>query len=881
MPSLGGDYRPSPPPRHSRPTSAGPEVYRFIINVAQCWQSLKKKKKKKKKGGGVCHRSCPSPHERSRAGWQLGEQSPREQPAPSRPVPSRWVPGGSSRTRRALGGSRARPGLNLEPPPRVSARSYLKEFRTEQCPLFVQHKCTQHRPYTCFHWHFVNQRRRRSIRRRDGTFNYSPDIYCTKYDETTGICPEGDECPFLHRTTGDTERRYHLRYYKTGICIHETDSKGNCTKNGVHCAFAHGPHDLRSPVYDIRELQAMEALQNGQTTSEGGIEGQSAVAASHAMIEKILSEEPRWQDTTYVLGNYKTEQCKKPPRLCRQGYACPYYHNSKDRRRSPRKHKYRSSPCPSVKHGDEWGDPTKCENGDSCQYCHTRTEQQFHPEIYKSTKCNDMQQSGSCPRGPFCAFAHVEQPPLNEDLQQSSAVSSPTQTGPVMYMPSAAGDSVPVSPSSPHAPDLSNVWSKAGTLPTSPTSTTILCRNSSLGSPSNICGSPPGAIGKPHSLESIGFPPDSVTAAGSYKKAPGFEREDQVGAEYLKSFKCQQAKMKSHSLEHRSQEQPLLQPKQDILGILPVGSPLTSSISSSITSSLAATPPSPAGTSSIPGMNANALPFYPTSDTVESVIGGSLLQSSAPVNIPGSLGSSASFHSASPSPPVSLSSHFLHQPQGHLSQSENTFLGTSASHGSLGLNGMNSSIWEHFASGSFSPSTSPAFLSGPGAAELARLRQELDEANGTIKQWEESWKQAKQACDAWKKEAEEANDRANTANMECELAREQREALELQVKKLQEELERIHTGQDPQFLRSFSDLEALSLSSLYTLQKQLRANLEKVDKAVFQMQSVKCLKCQEENRVVLPCQHAVLCETCAEEGECPICHPNRPHSLQS
>ncbi|NXL75169.1 UNK protein, partial [Leptocoma aspasia] len=403
------------------------------------------------------------------------------------------------------------------------SRRYLKEFRTEQCPLFVQHKCTQHRPYTCFHWHFVNQRRRRSIRRRDGTFNYSPDIYCTKYDETTGICPEGDECPFLHRTTGDTERRYHLRYYKTGICIHETDSKGNCTKNGVHCAFAHGPHDLRSPVYDIRSLQAMEALQNGQTTSEGGIEGQSAVAASHAMIEKILSEEPRWQDTTYVLGNYKTEQCKKPPRLCRQGYACPYYHNSKDRRRSPRKHKYRSSPCPSVKHGDEWGDPSKCENGDSCQYCHTRTEQQFHPEIYKSTKCNDMQQSGSCPRGPFCAFAHVEQPTLSEDLQQSSAVSSPTQTAPVMYMPSAAGDSVPVSPSSPHAPDLSN----------------ILCRNSSLGSPSNICGSPPGAIGKPHSLETIGFPPDSVTAAGSYKKAPGFEREDQVGAEYLKSFKCQ------------------------------------------------------------------------------------------------------------------------------------------------------------------------------------------------------------------------------------------------------------------------------------------------------------------------------------------------------
>lgn len=57
---------------------------------------------------------------------------------------------------------------------------------------------------------------------------------------------------------------------------------------------------------------------------------------------------------------------------------------------------------------------------------------------------------------------------------------------------------------------------------------------------------------------------------------------------------------------------------------LPVGSPL--SLSSSIPSSLAATPPSPAplgtpGSGVSSGMNANALPFYPTSETVESVVG--------------------------------------------------------------------------------------------------------------------------------------------------------------------------------------------------------------------------------------------------------------------
>lgn len=66
----------------------------------------------------------------------------------------------------------------------------------------------------------------------------------------------------------------------------------------------------------------------------------------------------------------------------------------------------RSTPCPNAKHSDEWVDADCCEHGEECAYCHSRTEQQFHPEIYKSTKCNDMLQHGYCPRGPFCAFAH-------------------------------------------------------------------------------------------------------------------------------------------------------------------------------------------------------------------------------------------------------------------------------------------------------------------------------------------------------------------------------------------------------------------------------------------------------------------------------------------
>jgi hypothetical protein len=277
---------------------------------------------------------------------------------------------------------------------------YLKEFRVEQCPLFLQHKCQQHRPFTCFHWHFQNQKRRRPVRRRDGTFNYSADNYCEKYDETTGICPNGDDCSLLHRTAGDTERRYHLRYYKTGMCVHDTDNRGYCVKNGPHCAFAHGTTDLRPPVYDIKEMQAIE---------NGEVEDNRTGPNSLDKERSLLNDDPQWLKTPYVLANYKTEPCKKPPRLCRQGYACPQYHNNKDRRRSPKKFKYRSTPCPNVKTADEWGDPVNCDSGDNCQYCHTRTEQQFHPEIYKSTKCNDIQNTSYCPRGAFCAFAHIEQ----------------------------------------------------------------------------------------------------------------------------------------------------------------------------------------------------------------------------------------------------------------------------------------------------------------------------------------------------------------------------------------------------------------------------------------------------------------------------------------
>lgn len=152
----------------------------------------------------------------------------------------------------------------------------------------------------------------------------------------------------MHRNANDTEKRYHLRYYKTGLCTHESDLKGNCIKNGPHCSYAHGANDLRQPILDSREIQntdlALERLARLCISLEN---------------ERALNDDPKWSgkvvisaylifivvhlllDSHYVLANYKTEQCKRPPRLCRQGYACPQYHNPRDRRRNPSIFKYK------------------------------------------------------------------------------------------------------------------------------------------------------------------------------------------------------------------------------------------------------------------------------------------------------------------------------------------------------------------------------------------------------------------------------------------------------------------------------------------------------------------------------------------------------------
>jgi len=44
----------------------------------------------------------------------------------------------------------------------------------------------------------------------------------------------------------------------------------------------------------------------------------------------------------------------------------------------------RSTPCSLVKADEEWRELSACESGENCGSSHTRTEQQFHPEVLLS-----------------------------------------------------------------------------------------------------------------------------------------------------------------------------------------------------------------------------------------------------------------------------------------------------------------------------------------------------------------------------------------------------------------------------------------------------------------------------------------------------------------
>lgn len=127
---------------------------------------------------------------------------------------------------------------------------------------------------------------------------------------------------------------------------------------------------------------------------------------------------------------------------------------------------------------------------------------------------------------------------------------------------------------------------------------------------------------------------------------------------------------------------------------------------------------------------------------------------------------------------------------------------------------------------------------------MQRLREELTSSRAQLATWDDRINQARAACEAWQLESEEAKRKANIAEQQRDevriyiivenlliiLMKELVSQALLQVKALRLENEASNGGPYLHALRRTSELRSLSISTLKSIQSQLRSDLEEVEK---------------------------------------------------
>lgn len=119
----------------------------------------------------------------------------------------------------------------------------------------------------------------------------------------------------------------------------------------------------------------------------------------------------------------------------------------------------------------------------------------------------------------------------------------------------------------------------------------------------------------------------------------------------------------------------------------------------------------------------------------------------------------------------------------------------------------------------------PNSISNNGSlGEVQRLRDELNATRSKLAEWEGVYNQAKCACDAWRREAEESVKRSKAAEDERLQAVKQRDEALSQVQRLR---------QDPSQQQKKQDLEALPVDQLQQLRNKLQIDLTSIDQLIY------------------------------------------------
>ena len=107
--------------------------------------------------------------------------------------------------------------------------------------------------------------------------------------------------------------------------------------------------------------------------------------------------------------------------------------------------------------------------------------------------------------------------------------------------------------------------------------------------------------------------------------------------------------------------------------------------------------------------------------------------------------------------------------------------------------------------------------------EISRLKEELAGTRARLASWEEGIQQARNACDAWKKETA-------MANKKVELALKEKGDALAKAAQLAREVEVLNGGPYLHVVKRVADLKGLPLNVLKALEIQLRKDLQEVEK---------------------------------------------------
>ncbi|ORM41592.1 RING finger protein unkempt -like protein [Babesia sp. Xinjiang] len=141
-------------------------------------------------------------------------------------------------------------------------------------------------------------------------------------------------------------------------------------------------------------------------------------ARSNVAPEEVLANETPIQSTVDVppmkhvclnakeLEEFRTNQCPNYVKgLCRDSNKCDMSHSETWPRRNPSLFKYDYKLCPNIQFFRVYNKMQlqgKCHYGRRCRFSHSKEEQLYHPDLYKTRMCLNYP---DC-KGYFCPFAH-------------------------------------------------------------------------------------------------------------------------------------------------------------------------------------------------------------------------------------------------------------------------------------------------------------------------------------------------------------------------------------------------------------------------------------------------------------------------------------------